>query len=246
MQLLRLSGTGAGCASQRQQESRIMSAGKPLIIFGTGELAEVASFYFRHDTDRQIAGFVVDSAHLSSDCFLDKPVYPFEDIGRMAPPDSHDMFVAVGYSRINGLRRDRCLVAREKGYALASYVSSRASVFADLSHGWNCFILEDSTIQPYARIGNGVTLWSGSRIGHHSSIGDFAFVALGAAISGGVKVGERSFIGANATLNDHLGVGERCIVGSGAVVIRDLADESVVTTRSATLSTAPSSRLWGH
>ena len=129
---------------------------------------------------------------------------------------------------MNALRRQKCIDVRNRGYALASYVSPRATTFSTLVYGWNCFILEDNTIQPFATIGNGVTLWSGNHIGHHSRIGDFVFVSSHVVVSGGVTIGEQTFVGVNSTLNDHIAIGARCIIGSGSLVASDLSDESVV------------------
>ena len=54
------------------------------------------------------------------------------------------------------LRRERQLEgiaqAKAKGYALRTYVSSKATVWPDLALGENCFILEQNVIQPFARI----------------------------------------------------------------------------------------------
>lgn len=44
----------------------------------------------------------------------------------------------------------------------------------------------------------------------------------------GVEVGAHAWIGAGATLLDGTRIGERAVVGAGAVVIRDVADDSVV------------------
>src|SRR4029453_3467230 len=109
--------------------------------------------------------------------FVDLPLVPFEEIAALYPPDRYDFFVALSYAKLNAVRAAKCAAARALGYTLPSYVSSRATVFADLSHGDNCFILEDNTIQPFARIGNNVTLWSGNHIGHHSAIEDDVFMA---------------------------------------------------------------------
>ena len=135
--------------------------------------------------------------------------------------------------------------SRAKGYRLASYVSSHATVFGNVVSGWNCFILEDNTVQPFVRIGNGVTLWSGNHIGHHAAIGDFVFISSHVVISGGVMVGERTFIGVNSTTNDHISIGARCVIGSGSLITKDLADESVVSAEPAKLSPVPSRRLKG-
>ena len=219
--------------------------GKKLIIFGAGELAEVASYYFSNDTEREIACFSIDGDYINEDTFSGHPVVPFEEVAKVYPSSEYDLFVAVGYSGINKLRQEKCLASANKGYELASYVSSKATVFSNLVHGWNCFILEDNTIQPFARIGNGVTLWSGNHIGHHSTIADFSFISSHVVISGGVTIGERSFIGVNATLNDHITIGKRCVVGSGALVTRYLEDESVIASKPSELSKIRSSRLKG-
>ena len=115
------------------------------------------------------------------------------------------------------MRAKKCTEAKAKGYELVSYVNSKISAFPDFNCGENCFILEDNTIQPFARIGNDVTLWSGNHIGHHATIGDHCFLASHIVISGGVEVGEYTFIGVNATLRDHIKVGPRCIIGAGTL-----------------------------
>lgn len=216
---------------------------KPIVVFGAGELAEVANYYFSRDTGRKIAAFTIDAVHLQETTFCGRPVVPFEMVNRDFDPHAYEMFVAVGYSRLNGLRQDKCLAAIEKGYGLASYISRRASVADNVTYGWNNFILEDNTLQPFVTIGNGVTLWCGNHIGHHASIGDFAFISSHVVISGGVKVGERTFMGVNATTNDHITIGARCVIGSGALIVKDVADEGVLSAEPAKLSPVPSRRL---
>jgi sugar O-acyltransferase (sialic acid O-acetyltransferase NeuD family) len=218
---------------------------RPLVIFGAGELAHVAAYYFEKDTSRRIAAFTVDGAHLREAAFAGHEVIAFEEVASRHGPESHDLFVAVGYSRINLLRQEKCAAAVAMGYQLASYVSSRATVFDNVKHGWNCFILEDNTVQPFVRIGNGVTLWSGNHIGHHASIGDFCFISSHVVISGGVTVGERSFIGVNSTVNDHVSIGARCVIGSASLITKPLPDESVVSAEPGRISPVPSSRLRG-
>lgn len=220
-------------------------SGKPLVLFGQNELTEVAAFYFETDAGRRIDAFTVDATHVTTSAFCGKPVIPFEDIARRLPPETHDVFVAVGYKGVNRLRQEKCEAVRAMGYVLASYVSSRATVFGNVVYGWNSFILENNTLQPFVRIGNGVTLWSGNHVGHHAIIGDFAFISSHVVISGGVKVGSRTFMGVNATTNDHIEIGERCVIGSGALVTQNLADESVVTAEPGKLSPVPSRRLKG-
>lgn len=216
---------------------------KPVVIFGVGDIAELADFYFRTDTVREVAAFTVDAAFVREDRFKGHPVVAFEEIERRFPPAQCDLFVAVSYNRMNALRAEKMVAAEAKGYALASYVSSHSYVWEGFEVQPNQFILEDNTLQPFCRIGRGATLWSGNHIGHHSVIGDHCFVASHVVVSGGVKIGEACFLGVNATLRDHITLGRRCVVGAGAVVLADAPDEAVFAATATGVAPIPSSRL---
>ncbi len=216
---------------------------KPLIIFGTGPIAELADLYFREDAGRTVVGFAVDGAYREADGFLDRPLVAFEEVERHFPPADHDLFVALAYTQINKLRRARVDAGAAKGYAIAHYVSSRATRFSTFVAAENQFILEDNTIQPFARIGRNVTLWSGNHIGHHSEIAEDCFIASHVVVSGGVTIGPRSFIGVNVTIRDHVRIGADCVIGAGALVLADVPDGSVMSPGGTEISKVPSHRL---
>ena len=217
--------------------------GKPIIIFGVGELAQLAHHYFSNDTDYEVAGFTVDRDYMTESRFLGLPVFPFETIADQCPPDRFFMFIALGYSGLNVLRKAKYVKARELGYQMASYVSPRATILNDGKIGDNAFILENNTVQPFAVIGNNVTLWSGNHIGHHSIIRDHTFIASHAVISGGVEIGESCFIGVNATIRDHIKIGDRCIIGAGGLVMEDAEPESVYISEPTRLAAMNSSHI---
>lgn len=214
-----------------------------IVIFGVGESAEIAAFYFTHDSAFDVAGFTVDEKYLTETRFCDRPVVAFERVTEAFPPERFGFFVAVGYARLNAVRAEKVLAARAKGYRLVSYLSSRASVFPGFELKENCFILEDNTIQPFVRIGANVTLWSGNHIGHHSIIEDDVFVASHAVISGGVRIGQGSFVGVNVTIRDHVTVGRQCVLGASALILEDQPAFSVVAPRGTERSPVPSTRL---
>jgi sugar O-acyltransferase (sialic acid O-acetyltransferase NeuD family) len=137
------------------------------------------------------------------------------------------MFIALAYTKMNTLRRNKLEWARASGYGLTSYISPRLTTFENVTTGVNCFILEDNTIQPFVTIGENVTLWSGNHIGHHSVIEDDVFIASHVVVSGGVHVGRGAFIGVNATLRDHITIGDFSVIGAGAVILGDTASETV-------------------
>jgi sugar O-acyltransferase (sialic acid O-acetyltransferase NeuD family) len=214
-----------------------------IIIFGTGEMAELADFYFTNDSAYEVAGFAVDAAFRKQDAFRGRPVAAFEDVDKTFPPDRYGMFVAIGYSKVNAVRAGKVAAARAKGYRIATYLSSRATIFAGFAPKENCFILEDNTIQPFASIGANVTLWSGNHVGHHSVIEDDVFVASHVVVSGGVRIGQGSFVGVNVTIRDHITIGRQCVLGAGALVLEDQPDFSVVAPRGSERSAVPSHRL---
>lgn len=216
---------------------------KLLVIFGTGDIAQLAHYYFSHDSDYEVVAFSVDTDYFSHSSFCGLPVIPFEDIAKKYPPDGHDFFIGLGYSNLNQVRKEKYMVAKSLGYRMASYISSRADVLNDRKIGENCFILEDNTIQPYATIGNNVTLWSGNHIGHHSTIHDHCFISSHVVISGGVEVGNSCFIGVNATLRDHIKIGEKCVIGAGSLILSNTEPEGVYLGQATERSRVPSTRL---
>lgn len=214
-----------------------------IVVFGAGQIAELAEFYFTHDSPHEVAAFVVDGAYLQETSFCGRPVVATEEVAAQFAPTDHGAFVAVSYAKINAVRTEKLTAMRALGYDIVSYVSSRATTFAGFSPGANAFILENNTIQPFARVGENVTLWSGNHIGHHSVIEDNVFIASHIVISGGVTIGRNTFIGVNATLRDHITVGERCVIGAGACVMKDLDDEAVVPAPTTEPAPIKSSRL---
>lgn len=209
---------------------------RKLVIFGTGDIAQLAAYYFRTDSSYQVVAFTVDRDYLKNDSMEGLPVVPFEEVERIYPPDVHEMFVALSYARMNRLREQKFHDALSKGYVLASYISSRCSFLAEHPPGRNAFILEDNTIQPFVIIGDNVTLWSGNHIGHHSIIGSHNFISSHVVVSGHCRVGSYCFVGVNSTLAHRVSLAEGTLVGAGAVVAKStIRDAVIVPAKSITL-----------
>jgi sugar O-acyltransferase (sialic acid O-acetyltransferase NeuD family) len=199
-----------------------------VVVFGTGSFAECVHFYLTHDSEHEVVAFTVHRDHLGDTTELaGLPVVAFEDLEQTHPPADHDMFVAVGYAKVNRVRAAICDEAKAKGYALISYVSSKATTWGDTRIGENCFVFEDNTIQPFVTIGDDCVLWSGNHIGHHATIGDHCFITSHVVVSGHVTIGSYSFLGVNATFRDAITVGEANVVGAGALIMKSTKDAEV-------------------
>jgi sugar O-acyltransferase (sialic acid O-acetyltransferase NeuD family) len=214
-----------------------------VVLFGSGEQAEVAYYYLTHDSPHTVRAFTVDRDYIAASTLMGLPVLPFDEIEVHHPPESTRMLVAIGYTGLNSLRRKKYDECKQKGYELISYVSSRTSLWANPVIGDNCFVLEDVTIQPYVRIGNNVTIWSGNHLGHHCVIKDDVFITSHVVISGGAEIGESCFLGVNATIRDHIKIGPRCIIGAGALILRDCEEEGLYPGVSTTRAAVPSSKI---
>jgi sugar O-acyltransferase (sialic acid O-acetyltransferase NeuD family) len=194
---------------------------RSLILVGDGLFAEIAHEYFTHDSDYDVVAFSVEREYLKQTELRGLPVVPFEELELHFDPAEHSVHAALVYSQVNRLRRRLTADAKAKGYALASYVSSRAFVWRNVELGEHCFIFEDNTVQPFVRIGANIVMWSGNHIGHHSTIRDNVFIASHAVISGSCDIGENSFIGVNATLANDITIGPDNWIGPHVVITRD-------------------------
>jgi sugar O-acyltransferase (sialic acid O-acetyltransferase NeuD family) len=206
-----------------------MEKNRKLVIIGDSAFAEIAYEYFTHDSEYEVVAFSVEREFLKREELFGLPVVPFETLEETHAPGRHSFFAANVYTQRNALRARLYREAKRKGYAPASYVSPHAFVWRNCEVGEHCFIFENNVVQPFARIGDNVILWSGNHIGHHSVIKDNCFVSSHVVVSGFVEIGESCFLGVNATLANNITVGDDCLIGAGALVLADVpAHQTVV------------------
>lgn len=199
---------------------------KPIIIFGTGDIASLANFYFQADTESKVEAFTVDRDYTKS-TFEEKPIVPFDVVSKHYPPSEFDMFIALSYKNLNKLREEKYYAAKKLGYNLVSYISSKCTNLSQFPFGDNCFILEDNTIQPFVRIGSNVTLWSGNHIGHHSIIDDHNFISSHVVISGHCTIESNCFLGVNSTVHNNVNISKNNIIGAGAIIAKSTKPNEV-------------------
>jgi sugar O-acyltransferase (sialic acid O-acetyltransferase NeuD family) len=192
-----------------------------LVIFGAGDIARLAHFYFRTDSSHEVAAFVVDEEYKNADSFDGLPLVDTSALPVRFPPADYAAFVALSYAKMNRARAAKYAQMKAAGYGLVSYVSSKCTYLSETPPGDNCFILEDNTIQPFATIGNDVTLWSGNHVGHDAAIEDHCFITSHVVISGHVRIRSYCFVGVNATLRNSIELAAGTLVGAGAVIMKN-------------------------
>ncbi len=199
-----------------------------LVIFGTGDIAQIAAYYFEKDTDYDVAAFTVDQQYIEDQEFEGKPVVAFERLESEYPAKSYEVFIAVSYAQMNHLRQEIYNKVKTKGYKVASYVSPACTYLSTYPPGENAFIFEDNTIQPFVKIGTNVTIWSGNHIGHHSEIEDHNFISSHVVISGHCRIKPNCFLGVNSTIGHKVTIADGTLVGAGVVITKDTSPKEVL------------------
>lgn len=198
-----------------------------VILFGTGRGADVAFRFLKRDSDHEVCGFSNDRKYIERDIFRDLPVVAFEDVERRFPPDQYKFLILLGYQGMNGLRAQKYLAAKAKGYGFISYVNSQFYRAEDLDIGENCFILDNQSISLDVKIGNNVVMWSSNHIGDLSTIGDHSWLASHVTVAADVNVQPYCFLGIGATVGNKLTLGQRTFVGANALVASSTEENSV-------------------
>ena len=206
-----------------------------IIIFGTGEIADLAYFYFNNDSDYTVAAFSCDDEFVKDNLHCGLPLVPLSQLTKEFPPGDYKAHVALSYNKLNQIRAEKYSQMKSLGYDLVSYICSKSVAWPDLSIGDNCFILENQTIQPTVLIGNNVMIWSGNHLGHGCSIGDHTYLSSHICISGHTVIGEKCFVGVNSTFKDFINIGDSVFIAMDASVTKDIPDDAVVVGSPATV-----------
>jgi len=198
-----------------------------IIIFGKGLYAEIVKQYLTDDSIYEVVAFTLDDEYINEDTYLGLPMIPFSKIEEIYPPNDYFMHVGLSYTNLNHLREDRYHEAKNKGYTLPSYISSKATVLTKYPIGDNCFIFENNTIQPFVKIGSNIILWSGNHIGHHGEIESHNFISSHVVISGQCLIKSNCFIGVNSTVAHGVTIETENLIGASSYIAKSTESKSV-------------------
>lgn len=221
-----------------------MKKTKKLVIVGSGETGLIAYEYFQFDSEYEVIAFSVNEQYIVEKTVNSLPVVPFETLEKNYSPKDYEVYVAISSGKLNRNRRKVYNEAKNKGYKCASYISSKAFVWRNVEVGDNCFIFEDNTLQPFVKIGNNVTLWSGNHIGHNTDIKDNCFISSHCVISGFCEVGENSFLGVNCTVENNIKIAKDNFIGAGALIQKNTNEKDFYQLKQTELSKVNTHRLF--
>ncbi len=202
-----------------------------IIIFGTGEIASMAKFFFEED-GLKIDAFTVDDDYISDSKKENVPIIPFSSLKKEFNVNKYSMHVALSYSEQNKLRELKFNEVKNLGYHLENYISKKSYIDKNVIFGENCFILENQTIQKGVKIGNNVTMWSSNHIGHETKINSHSYLSSHVVVSGHCVIGQRCFLGVNSSISDFTEIGDDCFIGMSSSISRNLKPGSVAISKS--------------
>jgi UDP-3-O-[3-hydroxymyristoyl] glucosamine N-acyltransferase len=196
---------------------------KENFLFGAGETAAMLLNYFQFDTSEEISGVVIDDDVVEHRQFLNEiPILRIREFLQIYSPKDAEILVALAYSNMNMLRKDKHDYFQSLGYDSFNYVSSRAFIDPKTSLGVGNIILEMNVVQYGVTLGDCNVLWSGNHIGHGTVIGDANWITSHVVVSGKCVIGNNNFLGVNATINDRIELSNELVIPSHSKVSRDV------------------------
>ena len=199
---------------------------KQLVVIGTGTFGQIAKDYFEEYLGLKVTKFAVSESQLSAEENKTLNLISIEELAAQNP-DKYQIFVAIGYRKMNSIREYFFDHFQKRGFEFLSFIHPNVKIWQSTSIGRNCFIFEDNTIQPYTEIGSNTVLWSGNHIGHHTVVGSNCFISSHVVISGSCQIGSNSFIGVNSSIHDGVMIGDRSLIGAGAIISRNTPPDSI-------------------
>lgn len=199
---------------------------KKLIIFGTGKIGQVLSYYL--ENEYEIGAFTADEQFVKTDMIRSIPVLSFTDVTEKIDPAHYLMLVAVGYVEMNSVRQRIIEEVQNFGFQLINYVHPSVNLTGVELKGVNNVFLENVSMQPMCSIGSGNFFWSNCVIAHGTTIGNNNWITSGSTIAGDCNVGSCNFLGINSAISNNISLGDSVFIGANTLVNKDLDSDKTI------------------
>ncbi|MEB3220464.1 MAG: acetyltransferase [Candidatus Sericytochromatia bacterium] len=187
-------------------------------VYGAGGHAKVVWDILTAAGDA-VVGFVSDAP--AAQPLLGLPVVA----AREALPPHDGVVVAIGD---NAARRRVFEALRAAGVPLLTAIHPRAVVAGRVTLGEGVMVAAGAVINLDTEVGANAIVNTGATLDHDNRLGAHAHVAPGCHLAGGVTVEEGAFLGVGTVAIPGIRVGAWARTGAGAVLVRDVAADSLV------------------
>jgi UDP-perosamine 4-acetyltransferase len=198
-----------------------------VIGLGAGGHAKVLIDILRRAGEYEIVGLL--DPDQAGETLADVPVLGGdEQMPKIRAAGVTAAFIGVGGVGDNSMRTALYEKALANGFSLVNAIHPRSIIASSAHLGQGVTIMAGAIVNPDVQIGDNVIINTGAIVDHDCEIGAHAHISPGAVLSGGVRVGNGAHVGAGATVRQYIQIGDGAIVGAGAVVVRDVAENSIV------------------
>ena len=129
---------------------------------------------------------------------------------------------------MNNVRKKIFEDLKSEGYNFVNYIDNSAQVPNDVIIRENNILLDNVSINPGSKIGNGNIIWSNSVISHNVRLNHFNWVSSGTVISGDTSIGNCNFFGSNSIISNNSFIANSIFIGAGALVTGKVRNESTI------------------
>jgi sugar O-acyltransferase (sialic acid O-acetyltransferase NeuD family) len=131
---------------------------------------------------------------------------------------------ALGLGNLSLFRRRMEIYeeARSLGIEMIPVIHPTAFVSPTAFCGPGIFLGPLAVIHTETKVGENVTIYTGSTIDHDNEIGDHVYIAAGVHTAGQVKIERGVYIGPGAIVVSGCVIGRESVVGAGAVVTNSI------------------------
>lgn len=191
-----------------------MKKKKNSIIFGVTPFAKMIRYYIEKYSDIEVVAYTVNASYKNINIFDQLPVVAFEEIEKQYPSDKYSFILAIGYTCMNNIRKQKYQEIKAKGYELENFIHPSA-IKEHTEIGEGNIVLENVTLAYDVKIGNCNIIWNGCQISHESVIGDFNFFSVSSLVAGKTIVKNNCFLGVNSAVRGARVLEDYTLIGAG-------------------------------
>ena len=197
-----------------------------IIVFGNGNISKILSTYLKKKFN--IIAYASKKKFIKSKKFNNRPIYSLEELKKKFSPKKYKIITAIGYLEMNNVRKKIFENLKSEGYNFVNYIDNSVQVPNDVIVRENNILLDNVSINPGSKIGNGNIIWSNSVISHNVRLNNFNWVSSGTVISGDTSIGNCNFFGSNSIISNNSLIANSIFVGAGALVTGKIRNESTI------------------
>jgi sugar O-acyltransferase (sialic acid O-acetyltransferase NeuD family) len=192
---------------------------KPVIFFGTSDLAKMLYILSKDMDDINVIAFMVDDEYCFDTEFCGLPVWETSTIDSNMI-EQYDFLICVGYKNMRS-RQTIYDKLSKIGCQFINFIYPTVTILPEVQMGTNNIFLSNVTIENNVQIGNNNIFWSQTLICHNGIIGNHNFFAPRTTFAGNCVIGDLCFFGVNTFAIDHLKICDETYVIAGGGLFSD-------------------------